>query len=59
MALQRALMGKGAKKRLAKGGKEVEQDGDGEGDDEEDDARGGKKGEWRGRSFKWKAERRK
>ena len=59
MALQRALMGKGAKKRLAKGGKEVEQEGDGEGDDEEDDARGGKKGEWKGRSFKWKAERRK
>lgn len=59
MALQRALMGKGAKKRLSKGGREVAQDGDGEGDDEEDDERGGKKGEWRGRSFKWKAERRK
>lgn len=52
-------MGKGAKKRLSKGGREVPQDGDGEGDDEEDDERGGKKGEWRGRTFKWKAERRK
>jgi hypothetical protein len=59
MALQRALMGKGAKKRLARGGKEVEQEGDEQGDDEDEDERGGTKGEWKGRSFKWKAERRK
>jgi hypothetical protein len=59
MALQRNLMGKGSKKRLSKGGRQVAQIGDDDGDDEEVDERGGRKGEWKGRTFKWKAERRK
>lgn len=55
MNLQRNLMGKGSKKKLSAAGREeiVELDGD----EEEDDERGGKKGEWKSRVFKWKAER--
>jgi U3 small nucleolar RNA-associated protein 11 len=58
MALQRALMGKGAAKKL-ENAKRVEVENDEEGDDDEEaDERGGTKGEWRARRFKWKAERR-
>lgn len=59
MTLQRNLMGKGSKKKISPGGRQVAQVGDDAGDDDEEDERGGRKGEWKGRTFKWKAERRK